>query len=96
MALYRPMLRANGAKIFALIINGKPQALQAIASITYRTRNNSSFTVKNRAPAGARLTPRVLMSRLYQTLDSDWTTDPATITLKDGRTFEIPGVLINW
>lgn len=85
-----------GAANFVLGIDAPQGALSQIASITYQLSNGVSYRVLNSAPTGIDVKKANLVSRNYKARQRGWETLPAIIKLKDGREFEIPGIVINW
>ncbi len=77
---------------FSLAVNGSPSALDAVKSVTYQTHasfgSEASETVSDRATN--------FQSKSLKTYSAYWQTGGARIELKDGRSFELEGSLIDW
>jgi C1A family cysteine protease len=85
---------------FFLSLIAKPEVLAQVASVEYWTsdyyRNQGYFKVVNGTSDAASIDPRSFDSMFYPVWNPGWTTYPATVKLRDGRQFEIPGAKIEF
>lgn len=91
--------RGSSSQGFYLSIVAAPEILKLVQSVEYWTSNayrqQGYFKAVSGSSAATSVDPRTFDSMFYPATNSGWTTFPATVKMRDGRSFEVPGTVVH-
>ena len=83
---------SRGNMRFKIKLDGVDNSLGSVKSVTFKIHRSWGDDYTNKSDGG----PEGFITEMYSTYARNWRTDGAVVTTKDGQTFNLPGVLINY